>query len=145
MLIKNKSLLRGYLKLNEGLRLYPYSDSTGNISIGYARNLTANGITTAEAQMLLDDDIDYFLSALSYQLPWFDSLDDNRQIALCDMCYNLGVKGLMEFTHMLEALRVADYDLAAKYALESKWAEQVGKRAIDDANIIRTGKMDDVI
>ena len=45
------------IKRHEGLRLFPYNDTTGHLSIGYGRNLTSNGISTQEAEIMLKSDI----------------------------------------------------------------------------------------
>jgi lysozyme len=38
---------------------------------------------------------------------------------------------------MIAALEVDDYDRAAKEALDSRWAKQVGARAINIAHVMR--------
>lgn len=42
---------------DEGLRLHPYIDSVGKLTIGVGRNLTDMGISQAETEMLLSNDI----------------------------------------------------------------------------------------
>jgi lysozyme len=58
---------------------------------------------------------------------------------LVEMIFNMGVKGLMSFRRMLAALGRADYQEAAREMLNSRWAEQVGARAVELANIMREG------
>src|ERR1044071_9259459 len=89
--------LRGLLVKHEGCRLYPYKDTRGFDTIGISRCLTTRGITETEAFYLLDDDIAYFYSQLSIRCEYFDSLDDNRKIAIVDMCFNLGINGFLDF------------------------------------------------
>ncbi len=57
-------------------------------------------------------------------LPWRKGLSKARQKALISMAFNLGVEGPMGFTKMLSAL-------AAEEMLASKWAAQVGTRAME--------------
>ena len=52
------------------------------------------------------------------------------------MCFNLGIVKLLKFEKMIKALEQKNYSQAAKEALHSKWASQVGKRAIDVAVMI---------
>lgn len=134
---KLKQLLVGH----ESYKQFPYTDTTGHLTIGIGRNLTNQGISITEAAYLLDDDIQYFYGKLSHFLNFFPRLSENRQIALVDMCFNVGVQGFLNFTNMILALESNDYERAAKEMLNSKWAEQVGERATCLANIIRTGEI----
>ena len=47
----------GMLKRHEGLRLKPYQDTIGKLTIGYGRNLDDRGISKEEAEYLLRNDI----------------------------------------------------------------------------------------
>lgn len=132
--------LKKLLVIHESYKQFPYQDSTGHLTIGIGRNLDDRGISTTEAFQLLDDDIFYFYTKLNHALPFFCDMSDNRQIALVDMCFNLGINGLLGFTQAIEALKNKDYEAAAKEMLDSKWAEQVGERANTLAEIIRTGE-----
>src|ERR1700689_378420 len=75
-----KAKLKNMLVQDEGCKNFPYTDITGNLSIGVGRNLITRGISTNEALYLLDDDIIYFTSKLNYIIPFFSSLDENRKI-----------------------------------------------------------------
>lgn len=137
-----KLLLKQLLVKHEGLNLFPYFDTTQHVTIGVGRNLTSRGISTEEAYALLDDDINYFANTLTQELPFFSDLSLARQLALIDMCFNLGIKNFLEFTHMIDALKAGYYIVAAEDMLSSEWAKQVGQRAIDLAAIIKTGNIE---
>ena len=47
---------KAMLRLDEGLRLKPYIDSLGHMTIGYGRALNRRGITKQEAEWMLEDD-----------------------------------------------------------------------------------------
>lgn len=136
-----KQKLKGLLVEHEKYRQFAYTDSTGHLTIGIGRNLTDRGINPTEAYYLLDDDIFYFNNKLNHYLPFFSELDENRQIVLIDMCFNLGVQGLLAFKQMVSALESHDYERAAREMMESKWAEQVGERATQLAAIMRTNQL----
>lgn len=138
---ESRQKLRSLLLQHESFRQYPYSDTTGHLTIGIGRNLSDRGISQAEAFNLLDDDVLYFSSKLSQLCVYFDDLDENRKIALIDMCFNLGVNGFLAFRDMHACLENRDYIGASKAMLDSKWAEQVGQRAITLAYIIKTGEL----
>ncbi len=125
---------------HEGLRLKPYKDSVGKLTIGVGRNLDDKGITKEEAMHLLLNDIYDTMSDLDRTLPWWRGLDEVRKAILINMCFNLGLPRLMTFRKMLKALEDRNYELAAKEMLDSKWAKQVGNRAIELSEMMRTGK-----
>lgn len=133
--------LKNLLVQHESYKQFPYIDQTNHITVGLGRNLTDRGISTTEAFYLLDDDIQYFYSKLLHYLPYFAELSENRQIALIDMCFNLGLQGFLNFHGMLAAIQLHLYNQAAEEMLSSKWAEQVGERAHQLSNIIRTGQL----
>ncbi len=87
------------------------------------------------------NDIIKFCKALTATYPWYVHLDDVRKIALLDMAFNLGMEGLAEFKNMLMAIEHGAYQKASCHALNSKWADQVGKRAEDVAHMIETGDL----
>jgi len=132
--------LQDQLIRDEGLRLKPYTDTVGKLTIGVGRNLTDRGITQTEAFYLLDRDIDLADLDCRARLPWFDTLDEVRQAALVNMCFNLGINRLMKFKHTLECIKHGDYEQASVAMLESLWAQQTGDRSLRLAEQIRTGK-----
>jgi lysozyme len=134
------SLLQKQLVLHEGVRLKPYRCTAGRLTIGIGRNLDDVGISQDEALLLLRNDIARALSAVRTELPWFDRLDNIRQRVLVDMCFNLGIDGLLAFKQTLAAIAGGDYDRAATEMLNSRWAAQVGERARRLARMMRTGK-----
>lgn len=124
---------------DEGLRLKPYKCTAGKTTIGVGRNLDDVGITKEEALILLRNDIERCKKDLDKNIPWWKNLTDNRQNALINMTFNLGINGLLGFKNTLELIRTGQYDKAANNALQSKWAEQVKDRAKRIAEAIRKG------
>lgn len=135
----NRLLLLNQLRRDEGLRLRPYRCSAGRLTIGYGRNLEDRGITREEAEQLLRNDVDDLHREL-LGLRQYVYLDPVRQVVLANMAFNLGVSGLRGFRRMLNAISLGDYALAAKEMLDSKWAVQVGERAVRLAEMMRSGK-----
>jgi lysozyme len=134
----NKTDLLDRLINEEGLRLKPYIDSVGKMTIGIGRNLTDVGITREEAIYLCMNNIDEVVTDLQEHLDYFDSLPDPAQLVLADMAYNLGTVGLLLFHNTLQFIKSGDYELAAENMLKSKWARQVGQRAIDLSDILKS-------
>lgn len=126
------------IKKHEGLRFKPYKDTVGKLTIGYGRNLDDNGITLAEAEQMLSNDIQNCY-AECLKLPCWNKLNEARQAVLLDMCFNLGITRMKTFKKMLAALEVGAYNRAAKEMLASKWAMQVKTRATELADIMKKG------
>ena len=114
---------------HEGLELHPYEDSLGIITIGVGRNLEERGISEDEAFYLLGNDIEIIWDELIKQHPIVEDLDDQRQMILLDMAFNMGVPRLGKFKKMWAAIENGDMIEASKQALDSRWADQVGRRA----------------
>ncbi|AQN32323.1 lysozyme [Pseudoalteromonas phage PHS21] len=136
----NKTKLAEQLKKHEGLKLKPYTDTVGKLTLGVGRNLIDKGITEQEALFMLNNDVDYFYRKLSKKLTWFKTLDDARQNVLVNMAFNLGIAGLMSFKKMLLACEHGNFKIAATEMLNSKWAKQVGNRAVELSEQMRTGE-----
>lgn len=136
----NKTKLAEQLKKHEGLRLKPYKDTVGKLTLGIGRNLEDKGITEQEALFMLNNDVDYFYKKLTKELPWVKNLDDARQNVLINMAFNLGINGLLGFKNTLELVRSGDYLIAGEEMLDSKWARQVGSRAVELSEQMRTGE-----
>ena len=117
------------LKRDEGVRLKPYRDSVGKLTIGIGRNLDDVGIDAGEADYLLRNDVLRAGLALSTALPWTDTLDDARRGVLLNMTFNLGIAGLLTFKNTLSLIENGHYAAAAAAMLDSKWAAQTGPRA----------------
>src|SRR5690554_4120050 len=118
------------LARHEGLRLKPYRDTVGKLTIGYGRNLDDAGISEDEALVMMRNDIAVSRRELS-QYDWFRRLDESRQGVLINMRFNLGLPRLLTFRRMIAALDNGDYNKAADEMLDSRWAEQVGNRAVE--------------
>lgn len=132
--------LRSMLKRHEGLRLKVYRCPAGFLTIGYGRNLESKGISEAEADEMLANDIGWFRDSVMHELAWTLFLDPVRFDVLVDMAFNLGVEGLAKFKKFLAALEAGDYLTASAEMLDSAWSAQVGDRARELAAMIQTGE-----
>lgn len=124
---------------DEGMRLKPYTDSVGKLTIGIGRNLEDNGITEAEALMMAKEDANRSRRDCRFSFDFWDDLSERRKRALANMCFNLGLPRLLKFKNMIHALEQGDYERAAVEALDSQWARQVGDRAQRIATALREG------
>lgn len=128
------------IKRDEGLRLSPYKDSLGKLTIGYGRCLDTKGISKDEAEYLLANDLHEVQISLAEKLPWITDLTLARQAVLYNMAFNMGVPGLLKFKETLADIKAGFYASAAKEMLDSLWAKQVGPRAVRLARQMETGE-----
>lgn len=136
----DRQLLKTQLERHEGLRLKPYRDTVGKLTIGYGRNLDDVGIAPEEAELMLDNDIDAALKHL-HTVDEFNELDPVRQTVIANMAFNMGFSGVMGFRNMWAAISRQDWDRAASEMLDSRWSRQVGMRAVELSEIMRSGEV----
>ena len=130
------------LKLHEGSRTHAYDCPAGYITIGVGRNIDPNGglgLFEDEINYLLRNDIERCYRELD-RFSWFMDLDQVRQEALVNMCFNLGFTRLKNFSKMLARVAEGNYPMAAAEALDSIWAVQVGQRSKDIAYMLEFGE-----
>ena len=131
------------IKRHEGLVLHAYNDSLGYLTIGYGRLIDKakhGGISEAEAEYLLQNDVSIVLAALHRNIPFFDSLCVARQAVLVNMAFQMGIQGVQKFKKTLSLVEMGLYDEAADNMLKSLWAKQTPNRAAEMAQQMRTGK-----
>ncbi|MCP4984677.1 MAG: glycoside hydrolase family protein [Colwellia sp.] len=126
------------LIIDEGLKINPYRDTEGWLTIGIGRCLDKKGITKDEAIYLARNDVNEVIDKLN-RIKGYKGLTNHRQKVIVNMTFNLGFSGVMKFRKMWNAIEKSDFDLASKEMLNSKWATQVGNRAKRLANEMRSG------
>lgn len=150
--------LKELLINHEGVRLKPYKDTVGKWTIGVGRNISDvafsddekiylgipprdifKGITIVEAMYLLDNDIKKAIKDEQEHFDWVGSLDNVRQAVVIDMIFNLGITKFSKFTNTISYIKEGDYEKAADNMLLSLWAKQVGRRAKELSEMMRTG------
>ena len=140
-LLNNESseVLKHQLKRHEGVKYDLYLCTAGKQTIGVGRNLDDLGISEDEAMYLLDNDIKRVEKELEGKVSFISNLSENRKIVLINMAFNLGIYRLMQFKNVFSALESQDYQKAADEMLDSRWANQVGQRANELAEMMIAG------
>jgi lysozyme len=131
------------IKRHEGLVLHAYKDHLGYLTIGIGRMIDkrkGGGISEAEAEYLLQNDIGSIVSVLHRNITVFDTLCAPRRAVLMNMAFQMGVTGLMKFKKTLSLIEAGDYEAAGDNMLKSLWAKQTPERAQEMAEQMRTGK-----
>lgn len=136
----DKSKLAKQLERDEDKRARMYRDSVGKWTVGIGRNLSDRDFSEDEIQLLLTNDIAAVEKELDRKLPWWRELSDARQNVLANMGFNMGVPTLLTFVRTLALVKEGKFAEAADAMLVSKWATQVGMRAVRLASQMRTGE-----
>lgn len=120
-------LVMSLLREGEGLRLAPYQDTTGHLTIGYGHKLTPGesraSITKANAEALLAKD-----SASAWQEAGRISEATPARVVLTLMCYQLGYVGTLKHVKTIKLLQAGDYGSAFLEMYDSTWYHQTPQR-----------------
>ena len=110
------------LKLHEGVRSHVYLCSAGYETLGVGRNISESGLGLSddEIEYLLNNDIKRVREELEDTYFWFPAR-------------------LRGFVKAIEAMSREQFDIAADEFMDSRWATQVGNRAVEVTEMIRTG------
>ena len=121
--------LKDQLTVDEAKRNKPYKCSAGKTTIGVGRNLDDKGLSSAEIDVLLENDMADAVADCRAIFKNFDDIDETRSNALANMAFNLGKTRFLAFKKMIAAVDARNWPEAAKQAKESAWYRQVGNRA----------------
>ncbi len=150
-----EALLRAELRGDEGEVLRIYDDNTsravgagmtlqGNPTIGVGRNLAGRGITQAEAELLLSNDIAACEVELAPGMPWITTLSPGRQTVIYSLYFNVGLGNAARFEakwpNFLAQMKAGQFAQAADNLESSQpWATEVGPRAHRLGELVRYG------
>lgn len=120
----DRAKLVAELERDEGIRGDAYDDATGktvtkgsvvigNLTIGIGHNLSFRPLSQPEIDYIFNNDLASVETDLTMNLPWWRTLDDVRQRALINLCFNLGINGLLCFKNTLQAIKAGNWPLAA--------------------------------
>ena len=138
MRAENLVLLRNELTRDEGVRYEAYRDTVGLWTIGYGHLLGSTKrmteITYSEAEALLMSDIKWAERLVRQLVPKYMEWDEKginraRCRALVNMSFNLGTR-FAGFKNFLAAVNAENWIEAGEAMMQSKWAVQVGQRAV---------------
>jgi lysozyme len=156
----NRDELVKMIAIHEGIVLNVYQDHLGIDTVGIGRNLQdrgitdgelsfinktmdevyENGLTEEEAYYLCMNDIAIVEKELLANKPVVNQLNAVRQMVLIDMAFNMGVPRLMKFKNMWLAIEKVNYQLANEEMIDSRWAGQVGSRAMKLSLAMKNGE-----
>jgi len=137
------SMIIEMLRKHEGVETHAYNCTANKTTIGVGRNIEAGsglGLSMSEIDYLLANDVKRVDKELSQAFEWYGALNTPRKDAVIDMCFNMGLPRLKLFKKSIAAMDAGNYEIAAVEFLDSRWAKQVGHRAITISEMIRSGE-----
>lgn len=138
-----RDIARDMIKKHEGFRKEVYKCPAGYLTVGYGRNLETVGVSEHEALIMLVSDmgtsVEYVRRKLMRCGLLFSEVSPNRIAALIDFVFNVGATTSDKFKKMWSCIDVGDWHGASVELMNSKYAEQVGKRAVTLSNMLAEG------
>ncbi len=125
------------IKKDKGLELEMYEDSKGNWAIGWGHGLTYP-ISMQAAQVILDDNIETARNDVAENFLWaITYLPLQKYLVLVELCFWIGIEGLLSFKNMIAALKKKDYKTAAFELMDSEMGREYPERSQSLANILK--------
>ncbi len=144
----NLKTLQDFIAKHEGNVDHVYLDSRGFPTAGIGHLLTGSHLRVGEkvspqqVTAWFQQDVAKAIEGARRDLgPAYDRLDEARKIVVIDMVFNLGEGGFGGFHATIHAIQSGNFSQAADNMLQSLWARQVGHRAVEDAEIMRSGHL----
>jgi lysozyme len=128
------------LKRHEGFIPYAYVCTSGFLTIGYGTLIdqkAGGGIPEDICALILARHVDDNVDKVNTVMPWLKKHPEHVQRAVHNMCYQMGVTGVLKFAKTLGMIKEGKYHAAADNALLSKWAKQTPKRAKEVTDLLR--------
>ena len=144
----NIEALREQLKVDEGVKYEIYKDHLGYPTFGIGHLITENDpehgepdgteISEDRVNEVFATDVAKFVSESKILFPDLDDLPDVAQQVIVNMAFNMGRPRLSKFKNFIAGVNDRDWTRAAEEMMDSRWATQVGDRAIRLRNQILT-------
>lgn len=136
----NIANLREQLKIDEGVKYEIYNDHLGYPTFGIGHLITeadeeygkpvGTPVSEERVNAVFDSDVAIYISEAKKVFPNLDSLPAEAQEVIVNMCFNMGAPRLSKFKKFIAAVNESNWVTAGVEMLDSRWAKQVGNRAI---------------
>lgn len=137
--ISYREAVMKHIAYNEGYKNDVYIDSKGNKTVGIGHKLVDQSYKVGD--YVSDEQIiDWFVNDLNIAtkcaIQFHLSTNNNVNIVLTDMAFNLGCSGLNEFKLLKKHLNNGNYKMAIKAIKLSNYYKQVKNRANKNISLI---------
>jgi len=135
----NIDQLREQLKIDEGVKYEIYNDHLGYATFGIG-HLVVKGdeehgkpigtpVSEERVNSVFDSDVATYVIEAKKVFPNLDTLPEEAQEVIVNMCFNMGAPRLSKFKKFIGGVNAGDWNTAAVEMMDSRWAKQVGVRA----------------
>ena len=135
----NIDQLREQLKIDEGVKYEIYNDHLGYATFGIG-HLVVEGdeeygkpvgtpVSEERVNSVFDSDVATYVTEAKKVFPNLDTLPEEAQEVIVNMCFNMGAPRLSKFKKFIGGVNSGDWNTAAVEMMDSRWAKQVGVRA----------------
>jgi lysozyme len=121
---------------HEGKKPFLYHDSKNILTIGVGWNIEHEPMRENEIALRLSNDILETQNELDSSLPFWRLLNQYQQMAMVDLCFNMGIETLKTFKTFLGLMQSKHFEEASMDLVNTAYAKQVGSRANDNAKLI---------
>ena len=132
--------LREQLKIDEGVEYRVYNDHLGYKTLGIGHLVVPGdleydapvGTYVSEDRVneIFDKDVITYIDETKKVFGNLEGLPEEAQQVLVNMCFNMGAPRLAKFKNFIRAIHDENWETASVEMLDSRWATQVGPRAI---------------
>ena len=126
------------IKKDEGIVLEIYLDHLGNPTLGVGHLITEDdpeygqeiGTPVSEERVweAFEKDVEISFDDCTILFHNFQTLHEEAQLILLNMCFNMGRPKLSKFKNMRMAISKYNYDVAADEMVDSLWYTQIPNR-----------------
>lgn len=133
----NRIKIRKMLQADEGIAYRPYRCTSGKLTIGIGRNLEDKNLSENVINLMLEEDVqEAEKGARQIFGEQFDTFSENRQLALINLVFNMGIKTFSTFINTIALMKAEKWVDASVALLDSRYAKQVKGRALRVAEML---------
>ena len=125
------------IKAHEGYEPMVYQCTEGHDTIGVGFKVDDLFLSEKVCDLILEEKLNDLIPRIERKLSWFRYAQDEVKLVIVNMCYQMGLSGVLKFKRALAAMEIKNWEMAADEMLDSLWARQTSRRANELADIIR--------
>ena len=125
------------IKAHEGYEPMVYQCTEGHDTIGVGFKVDDLFLSEKVCDLILEEKLNDLIPRIERKLSWFRYTQDEVKLVIVNMCYQMGLSGVLKFKRALAAMEIKNWEMAADEMLDSLWARQTPRRANELADLIR--------
>ena len=126
------------LKIHEGYKSKVYKCTAGVDTFGVGFAIKDLELSEEVCDLILEEKLEALEERFIKKFDWFKSSPVEVRNVMLNMAYQLGFRGFCKFKKTISYLAEAEWGLASKEMLDSRWAKQTPNRAKELSEIIKS-------